>query len=102
MPKRLKSGHWLDAYRSRLGAELIPFYVTRKGDYDAGALFIRVDDSALWTPEYDFMADKRKWVVIAEGDAIGDYIERLEKNDPDFWLLDVDKGGEKHLFEDGL
>ncbi len=102
MSKRLKSGHWLDAYRSRLGAKLIPFYVTRKGDYDAGAMFIRVDDRELWTPEYDFMSDERKWVKIAENEAVSSYLERLERTDPDFWLLDVDKGGDELLFNDGL
>ncbi len=102
MSKRLKSGHWLDAYRSRLGAALIPFYVTRKGDQDAGAIFIRIDDRQLWTPEYDFASDTRQWRIIAEDEAIAPYIERLERNDPDFWLLDVEKGGEKLLFTDGL
>ncbi len=102
MSKRLKSGHWLDAYRSRLGAELVPFYVVRKGDYDAGAIFVRVDDRELWTPEYDFAQDKRIWRKVAENEAIAPYVERLERNDPDFWLLDVDKGGEKFLFEEGL
>ncbi len=102
MPKRLKSGHWLDAYRSRLGAKLIPFYVTRKGDYDAGAIYVRIDDRELWTPEYDFASDSRKWVKISEGDGVANYLERLETRDPDFWLLDVEKGGEELLFTDGL
>ncbi len=102
MPKRLKSGHWLDAYRSRLGAKLIPFYVTRKGDYDAGAIYIRINEDELWTPEYDFMSNERKWVIISHGDAIAPYLEKLEKSDPDFWLLDVEKGGEELLFTDGL
>ncbi len=102
MSKRLKSGHWLDAYRSRLAAALIPFYVTRKGDQDAGAIYIRVDGNALWTPEYDFSSDSRQWRVISENAAIEPYLERVERNDPDFWLLDVEKGGEELLFNDGL
>lgn len=99
---RLKSNHWLDAYRSRLAADFIPFYVTRKGDMDAGAIYVRVDDARLYHPEFDYATSTRNWVVVAEGDGIGPYVERLEKIDPDFWLLDVEKDGERHLFTDGL
>ena len=102
MSKRLKSSHWLDAYRSRLGAKLIPFYMIKKGDPDAGAIFIRVEDNALWTPQFNYETDAREWVVIAEGEAIEAYLARLNKIDPDYWLMDVDRHGDRELFTDGL
>ena len=102
MSNRLKSSLWLDAFRSRLGAKLIPFYVIKKGDPGAGTMFIRIDDNTLWSPEFDFETDARKWVVIAKDEAIAPYLERLNRTDPDYWLLDVDRGGEDVLFTDGL
>ena len=102
MSKRIKSLHWLDSYRSRLGAKLIPCYVVKKGDPDAGAMFIRIDDDTLYTPQYDFETDQRTWQVVAQGDAIDAYIAKQAKIDPDYWLLDVENGGEKLLFNEGL
>ncbi len=102
MSKRLKSSHWLDAYRSRLVAKLIPYYVVKKGDPDAGTLFIRVNDKDLYVPQYDYDADQRVWQIVASDAQIEDYLKQQEKFDPDYWLLDVEAGGEKLLFVDGL
>ncbi len=102
MSKRLKSSHWFDAYKLRLGANLIPFYIIKKGDPDAGAMFIRVDETALWTPQFNYDNDAREWVIIAEGDAIEPYLAKLNKIDPDYWLIDVERHGDRELFTDGL
>lgn len=104
--ERLKSAHWLDAYRSRLAAKLIPFYLIRKGDPDAGTIFLRIantiDDERLYTPQYDYQNDRREWQIVALGEAIAPYLAKLDRMDPDYWLLDVEKGGEEELFSDGL
>lgn len=102
MSKRLKSSHWLDAYRSRLGAKLIPCYMVKKGDPDAGAIFIRVEEKTLWSAQYNYETDAREWVVVSKGDNIVSYLARLDKIDPDYWLLDVDRHGDQILFTDGL
>ena len=109
MRARLASGLWVSAYLARLRLADIPAYVTAKGDATSGAVVVKcatLDGKALaWQRSFDFMADRRIWVVLAEG-VEGDVdaaVQRARRTDPDLWVIELeDRAGRSLLDEPGL
>lgn len=109
MEPKLASGVWVAAYLARLRLADIPAYVTQKGDATAGAVVVKVatlDGRArAFQRSFDLMADRRIWVVLAEGaeadvDAV---LARQRARDRDLWLIELeDKAGRTLLDQDGL
>lgn len=106
---RLASGLWVSAYLTRLRLADLPVYVTAKGDATAGAVIVKsatLDGRArAYTRMFDFMADERKWVVLAEGAEaeVDQAVARARANDPDLWVIEVeDRAGRTLLEQEGL
>jgi hypothetical protein len=106
---RLKSHIWVSAYLRRLNSAFISAALVRRGDSDAGAIYIKVarldgtcqvyapvsahlasalpanalilDEGRAWEPVYRDQAQE------AEADA---YLARQASRDPDIWLLEVE------------
>lgn len=99
---RVKSGLWVSAYVRRLGAMPVPAVVLKRGDADAGAIFIKVcllDGRArVLRPalsEGGAEAAERRWT-----DALGTepceesradaYLARQREFDSDLWIVEVE------------
>ncbi|WP_147126289.1 DUF1491 family protein [Shimia ponticola] len=106
---RLTSDVWVSAYLTRLRLMDIPAFVVAKGDATAGAVLVKVStldgQACCYQRTFDFMADKRTWVVLAEGSDrdVEDALSRQKASDPDLWVIEVeDKAGRHLLDEPGL
>ena len=109
MSARLASGLWVSAYLARLRLADIPAYVTAKGDATSGAVIVKcatLDGAArAWQRSYDFAADQRIWVVLAEGAEadVDASIARARRSDPDLWVIELeDRAGRNLLDQPGL
>jgi hypothetical protein len=106
---RLKSHIWVSAYLRRLNSAFISAALVRRGDSDAGAIYIKLarldglcqvyaplsthlseavprdalilDEGRAWQPVYSPEATE------AEADA---YLARQASRDPDIWILEVE------------
>ncbi|MBI4724652.1 MAG: DUF1491 family protein [Rhodomicrobium sp.] len=106
---RLKSHIWVSAYLRRLNSSFISAALVRRGDADAGAIYIKVarldgtcqvfaplsahlaemmpgdaivlDEGRAWQPVYS------PETVETEADA---YLTRQAGRDPDIWILEVE------------
>ena len=111
---RLKSDIWVKAYLRRCHVAGCPAMLVRRGDEDAGAIFIqiaRLDGTvALFGPAPALsLADdtERRWVncfgqdFVAESEAAC-YLERQLEYDPDLWLVEVEDRSGRHFLDDWL
>jgi hypothetical protein len=111
---RLKSELWVKAYIRRCLLEGASAVLARRGDADAGAIYIKVsrlDGTALlFGPApagLDEAREERQWVPCldrapaAEADADA-YLARQIAFDPDIWIVAVDDGSGRHFLDDWL
>ena len=112
---RVKSWIWVTAYLRRCQAEGIPVVVARRGDSDAGAIFIAVNrldgTMRLYGPAPAGMEGSesdRRWVDCLGGNPVSPqeaerYLLRAQGFDPDLWVIEIeDRAGRHFLGEDGV
>lgn len=106
---RLVTDLWVAAYRARLAAAHIPVVVSARGDATAGAVAVKcatLDGAArAYQRSFDLHADRRVWVLLAEGpEAVVDAaLARARASDPDLWVLELeDRAGRTLLDQPGL
>ncbi|MGO8953301.1 MAG: DUF1491 family protein [Rhodomicrobium sp.] len=106
---RLKSHIWVSAYLRRLNSAFISAALVRRGDSDAGAIYIKVarlDGSCqVYAPLSAHLAgampgnallldDGRAWQPVYSPDApeteADAYLARHAGRDPDIWILEVE------------
>jgi hypothetical protein len=111
---RLKSHIWVSAYLRRLDASFTPAAVVRRGDADAGAIYIKVAHldgkcqvlapmsihETTGGPSSLIVEEGRAWQPIypnaaSESDA-EDYLKRQASRDPDIWILEVESPSGNH------
>lgn len=114
---RVKSGIWVEAYRRRCSTQGLAVYIARRGDSDAGAIFIKVDNlnggTVVFGPAVGMMTmdvtldgQDRKWTRLTGPDPVDEevadqMIERQIKFDPDIWVIVVeDRTGNAQLDQD--
>lgn len=117
---RLKSHIWVSAYLRRLDGAFIPGVVVRRGDADAGAIYIKLSKLdghcqvlaplsahlAEGRPENSLLLeDGRMWQAIypsPAAESVADaYLERQAASDPDIWILEVESSEGRHLLGEG-
>jgi hypothetical protein len=111
---RLKSEIWVKAYIRRCQHEGVVAVLGRRGDADAGAIYIKVsrlDGSALLfgpAPSgLDEAREERRWepslggLPVAETEADA-YLQRQVAFDSDIWIVAVEDGAGRHFLEDWL
>lgn len=109
---RLKTEIWVSAYLRRLQGAGVSAVIVRRGDAQAGAIYIcvnRLDGFVqLYVPApaaYDGHDNERRWVsyfgeAFAEEREASRYLAREMEMDPDLWIIDVeDKRGRHFLGE---
>jgi hypothetical protein len=111
---RLKSELWVKAYIRRCQIEGAAAVLARRGDADAGAIYVKVsrlDGTALlFGPApagLDEAREDRRWVPslqrtpVSESEA-DDYLQRQIAFDPDIWIVAVEDGAGRHFLDDWL
>jgi hypothetical protein len=111
---RLKSELWVKAYIRRCQVEGADALLARRGDADAGAIYIKVsrlDGTALlYGPApagLEEAREDRRWVPClgsgpaaeTEADA---YLERQARFDSDIWIVAVEDRAGRHFLDDWL
>ena len=99
---RLKAGIWVDAYLRRCASEGLAVFLERRGDADAGAIFIKVDylngETMVYSPAIGAMDaehNDRQWTRLTGAEPVAEEqaqqaIERQMKFDPDIWVIVVE------------
>lgn len=111
---RLKSEVWVKSYIRRCALESVSAMLVRRGDSDAGAIYIKVSrldgTAALYGPAPAGLDETRhvqrwrssfdaEWVAETEADA---HLARQIEFDPDIWIVAVDDRLGRHFLEDWL
>lgn len=110
---RLKASIWISAYIRRLGTIPIPAMVIRRGDPDAGAIFIKINaldgTAQVLRPALLPLADgsDRAWTYVFTGEkppeADADtYLARQAEFDGDLWLVEIEDRQGRHGLDECL
>lgn len=111
---RVKSEIWVQAYVRRCYGEGIPALVARRGNSEAGAIFIKVNTLdghiVLYGPApagLEIDSGERNWICALGEDALAerevdDYLARQANFDPDFWVVEVEDREGRHFLGDSL
>jgi hypothetical protein len=109
---RLKSEIWVKAYLRRCRLEGADALLVRRGDADAGAIYIKVSrlDASLFGPApagLDEAREDRRWEPCLKGGAMGEaevdaFLERQIGFDSDIWIVVVEDRAGRHFLDDWL
>ncbi len=106
---RIKTEIWVKAYIRRCFGEGLPTLVVRRGNADAGAVYIKVNlldgRVGLYGPApAGLPADggDRLWVSLLGDSAVPEsdadaYLERQAGFDPDFWVVEIEDRQGRHF-----
>jgi len=104
---RLKAKFWVEALIRRAELGFASAYVIRRGDESAGAVLVKVVDSAglasLFVPTWDETGE-RIWAQyrpepVLERD-IDDYCRKRLENDPDLWVIEIEDRQGRHFLNE--
>ena len=111
---RMKSELWVKSYlRARAGQNVMAV-LSRRGDVDAGAIFILVDmmdgSCHLYGPApagLEVVSSERRWVdcigeeVVERAQAL-DYLRSQSDMDPDIWIVEVEDKLGRNFIDDEI
>jgi hypothetical protein len=112
---RVKSGLWVAAYVRRLGSIPVAAMVMKRGDADAGAIFIKVNRLdgracvlrpalSMGSGDADGLSERR-WVEALQGGETPEseadaYLARQREFDADLWVIEVEDREGRHFLND--
>jgi len=111
---RLKSELWVKAYIRRCQLEGAAAMLVRRGDADAGAIYIKVNrldgTALLFGPApagLDAAREERRWQPHLQAGPAADkdadaYLARQIEFDPDVWIVEVEDTAGRHFLDDWL
>lgn len=111
---RLKAEIWVQAYLRICAANGLAAVLVRRGDADAGAIYVRVSRldgrSDLFGPASAGLEgadiDRRFTACLSGGPAtdadVDAYLSRQADFDPDYWLVEVEDRAGRHALGDWL
>lgn len=107
---RLKSGIWVQAQIRLCTIANLPAYVAKKGDPDAGAIFLRLnklDGSNLIYSQTRDLSGEIAWAPAGSGTPLDDaaafeYLEKQQKYDPDLWILEIEDPNGAYIFDGAI
>lgn len=106
---RIKTEIWVKAYIRRCFGEGMPALVVRRGNADAGAVYIKVNlldgQVGLYGPApagLSAIDGSRLWTSLLGDDAVPEneadaYLERQAGFDPDFWVVEIEDRQGRHF-----
>ena len=108
---RIKAGIWVSAYVRRVNGLAVPAMITRRGDGDAGAIFIKLNTldgfAQVLRPAatgIDEAAEERFWNPAfkeprPEPDVDG-WLQRQREFDADLWIIEIEDKTGRHFLDD--
>lgn len=111
---RVKSELWVRAYLRRCQTEGVPVVIARRGDEDAGAIFICVNrlngTTLLYRPVPAGMAGtetERQWESCFDAkpvtaEEVDRYLAREASFDPDVWVIELEDREGRHFLGDNI
>lgn len=116
---RLKADIWVMAYVRRVNAAGAMAMVLKRGDADAGAIYVKVSrggpawqegrTAALYGPApagIDEAGRDRRWVCVhdpaSSEEAVEATLERQKRFDSDIWIVEIEDREGRHFLEDWL
>jgi hypothetical protein len=111
---RLKSEIWVKAYLRRCRLEGADAVLVRRGDEDAGAIYIKVSrldgTATLFGPApagLDASREDRLWEHCLKGQAVAEaeadaFLARQVSFDSDIWIVAVEDRAGRHFLDDWL
>lgn len=111
---RLKSELWVKAYIRRCAAAGTAAHVVKRGDEDAGAIFIKLATldgrAGLFGPTpagFEVAAPDRWWSMYFDPASTAEAkvdasLERQREFDPDVWIIEVEDRAGRHFLEGWL
>jgi hypothetical protein len=110
---RLKSDIWVKAYLRRAAVGGCPGVVVRRGDDEAGAIFLKVlrrnGGADLYGPAsagYDGGDDERRFIafspVSGREEAVDALIAREQRFDSDLWIVEIESQDGAHFLDGWL
>ncbi|MGE5510168.1 MAG: DUF1491 family protein [Bacteroidota bacterium] len=109
---RLKSEIWVRAYIRRCAGEGVPAAVVRRGDADAGVIFIKVSrldgTAALYGPAPAGISredGERHWTLFSADKPDADidlHLAREREMDPDLWIIEIEDRQGRHFLDGWL
>lgn len=108
---RIKAGIWVSAYLRRVNALAVPALVARRGDADAGAIFIKLNTldgfAQVLRPAatgIEDAADERFWTLAFKAPRpeteVDAYLLRQREFDADIWVVEVEDRAGRHFLDD--
>ena len=110
---RLKAGIWVSAYLRRLGAMAVPALVVRRGDGDAGAIYIKINhlDGTVQvlrpaSAGGELAAEERHWSAAFKAPRTEQeadlWLARQREFDADLWVIEVEDKAGRHFLDEAL
>jgi|SRR5688572_24126524 hypothetical protein len=111
---RLKAEIWVTAYLRRCNSEGADAVLVRRGDGDAGAIYIKVSrldgTAVLYGPApagLEEARQDRRWHACLKGELASEsdadaYLARQIDFDPDIWIVAVEDRQGRHFLDDWL
>lgn len=111
---RLRSDIWVSGYLRRCHVKAVPVFVARRGQAEAGAIYVSVDrldgTALLLGPApagLDGSDTSRRWVALFDGAFVSRadvtaYLSRQASFDPDFWHIEVEDHAGRHFLDGEL
>ena len=104
---RLKSSIWIQAQIRICSISNLSAYVMKRGDPDAGAIFLhlnKLNGNNLVYNQIRTISGQIAWSQSGSGTALGDkevhdYLEKQKKYDPDLWILEIEDPEDKYKFD---
>ncbi len=108
---RLKASIWVSAYIRQLGTIAVPAAITRRGDADAGAIFIKINSldgfAQVLRPALSGGdgGGGRFWSQAlksgkAEESAADAYLARQADFDSDMWVVEIEDRQGRHFLDE--
>ena len=104
---RLKSSIWIQAQVRICSIDSLSTYVVKRGDPDAGAIFLhlnKLNGNNLIYYQTRARTGKIAWSQSIRDSALDDkeahdYLEKQKKYDPDLWILEIEDPEGKYVFD---
>ena len=92
---KLKANLIIDIIKNQIEREGVPFYLEKRGDKDAGAIFIKHDLMNgfihVYHRVYNSLGEKKfQFFDVFDEDSIGKFFKKQKAFDSDLWIIEIE------------